>query len=110
VAHVTKASCTGSRCALRVRVTDVGFSAGIRRVRATVRSTYRAICRRGAERVACTRNVTRKAKVTRVRGTTFRVVASALRAGTHVFTIVAVDRAGHVQRLPTRRTLRTKRR
>jgi hypothetical protein len=39
----------------------------------------------------------------------FKVVASRLPVGTQRFTLIAVDRAGHRQALPTTKTVRTKR-
>jgi hypothetical protein len=109
VARVVHARCRRATCTLDLRVTDAGYSAGIRRVRVTVRSRYRATCARGGRRRACVRHGTRTATVTRRSATRFRAVVRRLPAGTHAFTALAVDRAGHLQRLPTRRTLRTRR-
>lgn len=109
VVRVVHARCRRATCALDLRVTDAGFSAGIGRVRVTVRSRYRATCARGGRRRACVRSRTRAVAVTRRSATRFRAVVRRLPPGTHAFTALAVDRAGHVQRLPTRRTLRTRR-
>jgi hypothetical protein len=108
VARVTKTTCTATRCTLLVRVTDAGFSAGIKTVQSSVRSTYRSRCRRNGKTVACTKHRTIKPTVAALTSTQFKVVASKLPFGTQVFTLVAVDKAGHHQALPTRKTITTK--
>jgi secreted trypsin-like serine protease len=108
VARVTKTLCTATRCTLTVAVTDAGFSAGIKTVQSSVRSTYRGRCKRKGKMVACTRHRTIKPSVAALTSTRFKVVASKLPYGTQVFTLVAVDKAGHRQALPTRKTVKTK--
>jgi trypsin len=105
VARVTKGSCTRTRCTLLVTVTDAGFSAGIKTLKAVVRSTYRGTCKRKGKRVRCTRTRTRRATVRALSARRFRVVASSLPVGRHVFALVATDKAGHTQAMPTRKTL-----
>jgi trypsin len=109
VARVTARSCKANRCTLTVRVSDAGYSAGIRTVQSTVRSTYRSTCTKRGRKVACTRNRTKKLTPTALSARTFRVVASSLPVGTQLFTLLAVDKAGHRQTLATRVTLKTKR-
>jgi hypothetical protein len=101
--------CTVTRCTLTVTVTDAGYSAGIRALRATVRSTYRGRCTRHGRRVPCTRHRTATPAVAVLLANRFKVVASRLPVGTQRFTLIAVDRAGHRQALPTTKTVRTKR-
>ena len=72
------------------------------------RSTYRGRCKRKGKMVACTRHRTIKPSVAALTSTRFKVVASKLPYGTQVFTLVAVDKAGHRQALPTRKTVKTK--
>jgi hypothetical protein len=108
VARITRVRCTVTRCTLTVSVRDAGFSAGIKTVRATVRSTYRSSCRRNGRTVACTKHRTSKPSVKALSATHFQVVASKLPVGKQLFTLVAVDRAGHRQALPTRKTVTTK--
>jgi secreted trypsin-like serine protease len=108
VARVTKTVCTATRCTLSVRVTDAGFSAGIKTVQSSVRSTYRTRCKRKGRIVTCTKHRTTKPSVAALTSTRFKVVASKLPYGTQVFTLVAVDKAGHRQALPTRKTVKTK--
>jgi hypothetical protein len=74
-----------------------------------VRSTYRTTCTRKGRKVSCTKRRTRTLKATSLSSSSFQVVAAKLPVGTQVFTLVAVDRAGHRQVLPTRVTLKTKR-
>jgi Trypsin len=109
VARITKVRCTVTRCTLSVTVRDAGFSAGIRTVRASVRSTYRSRCTRQGRKVACTKTKTGRPSVKALSATRFRVVASKLPVGKQLFTLVAVDKAGHRQALPTRKTITTKR-
>ncbi len=110
VARITKTACTATRCTLTVAVTDVGFSAGIKTVQSTVRSTYRSRCKRkGSHKtVACTKHRTSKPSVAALTSTRYKVVASKLPYGTQRFTIVAIDKAGHRQALPTTKTVTTK--
>jgi hypothetical protein len=109
VARVTKVRCTVTRCTLTVSVRDAGFSAGIKTVKATVRSTYRSSCRRNGRKVACTKHRNGRTSVKALGATRFQVVASKLPVGTQVFTLVAIDKAGHRQALPTRKSVTTKR-
>jgi trypsin len=109
VARITKVTCTATRCTLSVSVRDAGYSAGIRTVKATVRSTYRSTCKRQGRKVACTKHKTGKPSVKALSATRFSVVASKLPIGKQLFTLVAVDNAGHRQALPTRKTVTTKR-
>jgi secreted trypsin-like serine protease len=108
VAKVIKTRCTSTRCTLTVAVTDAGFSAGIKTVQATVRSTYRTTCTRKGRRVACTKTKTSKPKVKKLAAKKFRVVASKLPIGKQLFTLYAVDKANHRQHLPTKKTVRTR--
>jgi hypothetical protein len=108
VARITKVSCTTTRCTLSVTVRDAGFSAGIKTVQASVRSTYRSSCKRHGRKVSCTRHKTGKPRVKELSATRFQIVASKLPVGTQLFTLVAVDAAGHRQALPTRKTVTTK--
>jgi secreted trypsin-like serine protease len=110
VARITKTACTATRCILTVSVTDIGFSAGIRTVQSSVRSTYNTRCtRKGSHKtVACTKHRTSKPSVAALTSTRYKVVASKLPYGTQRFTIVAIDKAGHRQTLPTTKTVTTK--
>jgi hypothetical protein len=110
VARITKATCTATRCTLAVTVTDIGFSAGIKTVQSTVRSTYRTRCRRkGSDKTfACTKHRTSKPSIAALTSTHYKVVASKLPYGTQRFTVVAIDKAGHRQALPTTKTVTTK--
>lgn len=109
VAKITKTRCTVTRCTLSVTVTDAGYSAGIKTVQASVRSTYRGTCRRNGRKVACTRHKTTKPKVKKLAAKKFQVIASKLPVGKQLFTLFAVDKANHRQRLPTKKTVTTKR-
>jgi hypothetical protein len=108
VARIKATRCTATRCTLTVAVTDAGFSAGIKTVQASVRSSYRSRCRRNGRTFACTKHKTIKPSVAALTSTQFKVVASKLPYGTQVFTLVAVDKAGHRQALPTTKTVKTK--
>jgi secreted trypsin-like serine protease len=107
VARVTKTTCTATRCTLTVSVTDAGFSAGIKTVQSSVRSTYRTKCKRKGRIVTCTKHRTIKPSVAALTATRFKVVASKLPYGTQRFTLVAIDKAGHRQALPTTKTVKT---
>jgi hypothetical protein len=109
VAKVTKASCTSSTCTLTVTVKDPGYSAGIKTIKATVRSTYHSTCTKHGRKVSCTKHRTSRPKVKAVSSRTFHVVASKLPIGKQLFTLYAIDKAGHRQALPTHKTVTTKR-
>jgi hypothetical protein len=109
VAKVIKTRCTLTRCTLTLTVTDAGFSAGIKTVRASVTSTYRGTCTKNGRKVRCTKHKTKKPTVKKLAARKFQVVASKLPVGKQVFTLYAVDKAGHRQRLATKKTVTTKR-
>lgn len=108
VARISSASCRRSTCTLKVAVTDAGFSSGIAKLTATVRTTYRGTCKRGARRIACTRQRYVKATVKRTATGRYTVTATRLPVGRQQFALVAFDKSGNRQRLATRRTLTTK--
>jgi Trypsin len=109
VAKVIKTRCTARRCVLTVTVTDAGYSAGIKTVQASVRSTYRGTCRKNGRKVRCTKHKTKKLSAKKLASKKFQIVASKLPIGKQLFTLVAVDKAGHKQRLATKKTVTTKR-
>jgi secreted trypsin-like serine protease len=109
VARIVAASCSKQRrCTLSVKVTDAGFSTGIKAISVKLVSSYRTTCLKHGKRVACTKTRTRTLAAARTGLATFRVVASGLPVGTHRFTVFATDNAGHRQLLPAVTTLRTK--
>jgi hypothetical protein len=109
VAKVIKTRCTARRCVLTVTVTDAGYSAGIKTVQASVTSTYRGTCRKNGRKVRCTKHKTKKLSAKKLASKKFQIVASKLPIGKQLFTLVAVDKAGHKQRLATKKTVTTKR-
>jgi hypothetical protein len=108
VARITKVKCTTTRCTLSVTVADAGYSSGIKTVQASVKSTYRSTCRKHGRKVTCTKHKTGKTSVKALGATRFQIVASKLPVGKQLFTLVAIDVAGHRQSLPTRKTVTTK--
>lgn len=108
VARITKTLCTNNRCTLTVVVTDVGFSAGIARLDATVKSRYVSTCTKRGRRVKCTKTATGRPSVAALSATSFQVTAAGLPIGSHLFSLLAVDKAGHAQALATRTTLTTR--
>jgi Trypsin len=109
VAKIIKTRCTARRCVLTVTVTDAGYSAGIKTVQASVTSTYRGTCRKNGRKVRCTKHKTKKLSAKKLASKKFQIVASKLPIGKQLFTLVAVDKAGHKQRLATKKTVTTKR-
>ena len=101
VARILTARCVKQTCTLTLRVTDAGVSAGIAKVTGSVRSTYR--------RSGRTRHRTRTFTARRTASTRFTVKLTKLPVGTQLFSLLATDKAGHRQLLPTRKTLKTKR-
>jgi secreted trypsin-like serine protease len=101
VTKIVTARCVRQTCTLTLRVTDAGVSAGIAKVTGSVRSTYR--------RDGRTRHRTRTFTARRTASTRFTVKLTKLPVGTQLFTLLATDKAGHRQLLPTRKTLKTKR-
>ena len=101
VAKILTARCVKQTCTLTLRVTDAGFSAGIAKVTGSVRSTYR--------RDGRIRHRTRTFTARRTASTRFTVKLTKLPVGTQLFSMLAADKAGHRQLLPTRKTLKTRR-
>jgi hypothetical protein len=110
VAKVVRTRCTSTRCVLTITVTDAGYSAGIKTVQASVRSTYRGTCRKNGRKVKCTKHKTKKLSAKKLAARKFQIVASKLPVGKQLFTLYAVDKAGHRQHLATKKTVTTKRR
>ncbi|MGZ4270950.1 MAG: serine protease [Solirubrobacteraceae bacterium] len=109
VAHIRTARCVRTTCTLTLTVTDAGFSAGIANVTGSVRSTYRRRCTKKGRRTTCARHRTRRFTARRTAATAFTIRLTRLPVGTQLFTLLATDKAGHRQLLPTRRTLKTRR-
>jgi hypothetical protein len=109
VAKVIKTRCTATRCVLTVTVTDAGYSAGIKTVQASVTSTYRGTCRKNGRKFRCTKHKTKRLSAKKLAAKKFQIVASKLPVGKQAFTLIAVDKAGHKQRLATKKTVTTKR-
>lgn len=109
VARIRTARCVRTTCTITLNVTDAGFSAGVAKVTGSVRSTYRRACVKNGRRTTCTRHRTRAFTARRTAATRFTVKLTKLPVGTQLFTLLATDKAGHRQLLPTRTTLRTRR-
>jgi Trypsin len=109
VAKVVRTRCTSTRCVLTVTVTDAGYSAGIKTVQASVRSTYRGTCRKNGRKVKCTKHKTKKLSAKKLAARKLQIVASKLPVGKQLFTLYAVDKADHRQHLATKKTVTTKR-
>lgn len=106
---VTSSRCTAVRCVLNVLVSDRGFSTGIRGIKATVRNTSTRSCLKNGRKATCIRTVASpRLGVSHVGRRRYQVIANKLPAGTHAFTIRAIDRAGNVQRKATRKVTHTK--
>jgi hypothetical protein len=96
-------------CALTIDVWDPSPSSGIKRVTASVRTTYRGTCKapgRHHRRIACTKTRTVKLYPAVAPSSTggvftYKMSTPVLRRGRQTFTIVATDRAGHRQARPT---------
>ena len=101
MAKILTARCVRQTCTLTLRVTDAGVTAGIAKVTGSVRSTYR--------RDGRIRHRTRTFTARRTASTRFTVKLTKLPVGTQLFSMLATDKAGHRQLLPTRKTLKTRR-
>jgi hypothetical protein len=103
-AVVTATKCTAKRCVLHVAAADSGFSAGIKSLSGTVRTTVTKRC--GSR--TCSHTVTSKLKITTLKTNGyFLVTASNLPRGKHRFSFTAVDRAGNKQTKATVKTVST---
>ncbi len=109
MARIRTARCIRRTCTITVTVTDAGFSAGIAKVTGSVQSSYRRACVRKSRRTTCIRRRTRSFTARRTAATRFTIRLTKLPVGTQRFALLATDRAGHQQLLPTRRTLKTRR-
>lgn len=93
-------------CTLTVQVWDPAPTSGIKGVTASVRTAYRATCKKHGRKVKCTKNkTTRLYPAVQPASTggvfTYKISTPELRRGRQTFTIVATDRAGHRQARPT---------
>lgn len=103
--------CSRTRCVVNVIVTDPRPSAGIRTLRAALTHRARRACRRHGRRAMCASTARRTLRARRMPGGHFLVIARGLSSKRpYTLTLVAVDRAGHVQRKPTRIRLHVGRR
>ncbi len=109
VTRIRAARCVKRTCTLTLAVTDAGFSAGVAQVTGSVRSTYRRRCTKNGRRTTCAAHRTRTFTAHGIAPTRFTIKLTKLPVGTQLFTLLATDKAGHKQLLPTRRTLRTQR-
>ena len=108
VARITKTTCTATRCTLSVSVTDAGFSAGIKTIQSSVRSTYKAKMQaQGSRQDRHLHEDDDQPSVAARTSTRFKIVASKLPYGTQRLTL-AIDKAGQRQALPTTKTVTTK--
>jgi Trypsin len=92
-AKVVRTRCSRTVCRLDVTAIDPLPSAGLRSIAGTVVSTYRTRC--GKRR--CTRTRTQKLKSAFIGPAVFRLTTPAMRAGKHVFSLVATDLGGNRQ-------------
>jgi secreted trypsin-like serine protease len=96
------ARCSRTMCVLDVTVDDPTPSSGVAGVEARVSTAYRTTCGKGRKRRRCTKTVGRTLKgIVPVSRSRYRVKTPRLPKGTHTFTIVALDVAGHRQAKPT---------
>jgi hypothetical protein len=100
--RVLRSHCTRTSCTFDVRVDDPAPTLGVKGLEASVKTAYRTTCGVKGKRKRCTRTTTRKLRplLTTV-ANTYRLTTPKLRKGTHTFTIVATDVAGHRQAAPT---------
>jgi secreted trypsin-like serine protease len=103
-AKVVKARCSRTVCRLDVTATDPRPSTGVKSVTGSVVTTYRARC--GKRR--CTRTRTQKLKAQHIGPAVFRLTTPTMRAGRHVFSLVATDLGGNRQAKATTLTKTTK--
>jgi hypothetical protein len=106
-ARVASVRCSRTTCLLQVAVDDAAPSAGVAAVEAKVTTTYRTHCGPRRHRRTCTKRLTRRLTPTRTGPSTFRIATPRLKAGTHTFSLVALDAAGNRQAKPTTLTRRT---
>jgi hypothetical protein len=100
--RVLRSHCTRTSCTFDVRADDPAPTLGVKGVAASVKTAYRTTCRVKGKPKRCTKTTTRKLRpVLTTVANTYRFTTPKLRKGTHTFTIVATDVAGHRQAAPT---------
>ncbi len=112
VASVRRGTCTRTACTIAIRVTDPGFSRGVRGVEATVRSQRAGYCRLHHRPTRCVRTTAARSLQALPTGLdTYSLRATRLPAGAvNRFSLVASDNAGQRQLSPTVVRLKTRRR
>lgn len=109
-ARILSARCTRKRCTLEVRVTDEGYSAGVKGLIVRLTSTVKRSCRRKGRRTTCSVRTVKALRALRTGPGRFRIVINRPKPGSHRFSVIAVDRAGNRMLRPVTRTLTIRRR
>jgi hypothetical protein len=107
-ARFAKAACSRKRCVVDVKVTDSGFSAGVKGVIASVTTSVKRSCRRHGRRTTCTRMVKRPLRAVRRSRGRYRITLARPSRGVQRFAVLAVDKAGNRQLRPAVRRVRVR--
>jgi Trypsin len=107
-ARIAKATCSRKRCVLDLKVTDAGYSTGLKGVVSSVTTSVRRACNRHGRRTTCTRKVKRALHAVRRGSGRYRITLVHPRRGVQRFAVVAVDRAGNRQLRPAVRSVRVR--
>ena len=110
VARITETTCTATRCTLTVTVTDAGSRPGSRPCRPPcARPTAAAASARAATRPSPARSTARSSRASRRSPPrTSRSWPPSCPTARSASPLVAIDKAGHRQALPTTKTVKTK--
>jgi hypothetical protein len=100
-AVVLSRRCRSLRCVIRVNVSDAEPSAGIRSLSGRLRWTERRSCVRDGRRTTCRRTRSRAVRISRIAGNSFQVRTPRVRPRRYTLRLVATDRAGNQQLVPT---------
>jgi hypothetical protein len=109
VARLATITCKHNVCTLQVKVYDPAPTAGAQAVMGKVKTTYKATCRtKRGKKKKCTKSVTQLLKGRTAGTNVYKITTPKMRAGKHVFSLYALDLAGHTQAAPTKVTKTTR--
>ena len=92
--RVVSSRCRGTSCAVNVRASKGTGAALVTAVDAKLTFTRRVPCRRHGKRTTCKRNFKRKLAARATPGGHFVILASGLKPGPYMLTLLAIDKAG----------------
>jgi secreted trypsin-like serine protease len=103
--HLQSKSCKHTSCTVRVLASEGAGATLVGTVEVKLSYRQRFSCHRRGQEASCTRSITRKLAARSAPGNHFVIVASGLKPGSYMLSLIAIDKAGQRQAAPMRVTL-----